>query len=241
MLLRLGLGAGVVVFTIASATLNYEHMKGYGLAAAGIVIAAELLKPLLPIALVSHATSKHVGAWCGTLALWLLIVFFSFVNSFGNTLVRHAKVKEGTAMAARDMTRPEHVVLRELAGLAACEPLTEYRDELQTTGKGKQQITKTIKSAFKVPNTACEQQRASNQLALTAEMTETKRRESRNLDVVVSPHTVTDGYIAVASMFGFNLRRHETDILTVLLWVLLCEIGSAFGGLAIPRGEKVKP
>jgi hypothetical protein len=239
MLLRLGLGAGVIIFTVASATLNYEHMKGYGYAAAGIVIAAELLKPLLPIALVSHATARHTGAWVGTLCLWLLIVFFSFINSFGNTLVRHAKVKEGTAIASRDQTRPEHVILRELASLRPCNPNTEIREEQRTQGTGKQARVVTVKVPYQVPNTACEQQRAANQLALTSEMTESKRRESRNLDVIVSPHTVTDGYIAVANMFGFSLRRHETDILTVLLWVLLCEVGSAFGGLAIPR--KVQP
>lgn len=242
MLLKLGLGAGVVVFTAASATLNYEHMRGYGMAAAAIVVAAEILKPLLPVALVQHADNRHGGAWVGTLALWLLIVFFSFVNSFGNTLIRHAKVKETQAVAARDTTRPEHVILREIASLKQCPALRKVREEVTTIpAKGKQPARQQTKQIpYEERDTECEQARAASQLALTAEITESKRRESRNLDVVINQHTATDGYIQVANMFGFGPRRHEMDVWVVLLWVLLCELGSAFGGLAIPRDKKVK-
>jgi hypothetical protein len=238
MLIRLGLGIGVAVFTAASAWNNWEHLKAYGLAIGLMIIAAEVFKLLCPIALIQHAENHATFQWCATLGMWLVVVVFSFVNTFGNTLLRHAKVKEGTAIEARDVTRPEHVIMREMAGLRQCPALQKEREEQQQIVVKGKPSTKQVKVRYEQADSICEQQRAADQLSLTAEMTESRRRQGIGRDVSVSQHTVTDGYILVAGMLNISVRRHEMDVLTVLLWTLLCEVGSAFGGLAIPIAKK---
>lgn len=240
MLLRIGLGLGVTVFTVASAWNNWEHLKAYGLAIGLMIVAAEVFKLLCPVALIAHAENRSTFQWAATLAMWLVVVVFSFVNTFGNTLLRHAKVKESVAVEARNDTRPEHVIMRDMAALRQCPALQKTREEaIPARGPKGKASTKLV--AYEVADSICEQQRAADQLALTAEMTESRRRMGIGRDVAVSQHTVTDGYILVAGMLNISVRRHEMDVLTVLLWTLLCEIGSAFGGLAIPRERKVTP
>ncbi len=238
MLLRLGLGLGVTVFTLASTWNNWDHLRQYGMGVAAIVIAAELFKLFCPIALIVHAGSRATFQWIATLTLWAIVVLFSFVNTFGNTLVRHAKVKEETTQIARETTRPEHVIMREMALLKQCPPLRKVRLEPVPPVKGKAQPDKRV--PYEEPDLLCEQQRAADQLALTTELTETKRRQSIGREVAISGNTATDGYIMVANMFGVRAQRYEMDVWIVLLWTLLCEVGSAFGGLTIPMERKEK-
>lgn len=237
MLLRVGLGLGVMVFTVASAWNNWEHLKAYGLAIGLLIIAAEIFKLLCPVALIEHAENRSTFQWAATLSLWIVVVLFSFVNTFGNTLLQHAKIKEVQQTDARNVTRPEHVILREMSNLKQCPPLQRSRQlPREYTKQGKALPVKS--EVFELPDTLCEQQRASDQLALTAEMTESKRRLGMGREASVGGHVATDGYILVAGMLNITVRRHEMDVLTVLLWTLLCEVGSAFGALAIPRTRK---
>jgi hypothetical protein len=234
MMLRMGIMLAVVVMTISSAWNNWEHMQSFGMAIAVLVIAAEMLKPLLPVALVHHGTNQHTTQWCGTLLLWCIIVAFSFVNTFSNTIQKQAMDVSKKGRVAASETRAEHVILRELASVRSCPELERTRDEKQ--GK------RTIKVAYTIPDTDCQQTKAAEKLALTAELTKQKSREANGQDAVIDKHTVTDGQIALANVFGWNPRRHEVMMYTVLLWTLLAELGSALGGLCIPKTEeKQKP
>jgi hypothetical protein len=236
MLLRLGLGAAVVTLTAASAWNNWQHMRSFGLGVAILVIAAEVAKPLLPVALIEHGKNRASLQWCGTLLLWCIIVAFSFVNTFGNALTRHAKDKARQGIVAASATRPEHVILRELASVKSCPDKEETRDEVQPAKGKKKAIVLQVK--VRVPDTECAQKVAADKLALTAELTESKRREANALDAPIDKNTVTDGYIELARMAGWEPQRYQIDTYTVLLWTLLAELGSALGGLCIPRSRE---
>jgi hypothetical protein len=229
MMLRMGIIISVLVLTIASAWNNWEHMSAYGMGVAVLVIAAEMLKPLLPVALVHHGTNQHTTQWCGTLLLWCIIVAFSFVNTFSNAIQRHAIDTSKRGRIAASETRPEHVILKELAAVRTCPELEKFRDEKQ--GK------RTVKVAYTVPDTDCQQTKAAEKLALTAELTKQKQREANGQDATIDKNTITDGQIALANIFGWNPRRYEVVMYTVLLWTLLAELGSALGGLCIPQSE----
>jgi hypothetical protein len=117
MILRLLLGLCVLTLTAASAYNNYQHMQHLGYGVLALVIGAELAKPLLPIALIAHARNEAIGQWLGTLCIWLVIVVFSFVNTFGNSVARLAIEKARQDKNVAGETRPEFVILRELANI----------------------------------------------------------------------------------------------------------------------------
>jgi hypothetical protein len=228
MMLRVGIGIAVAVLTVASAVNNWEHMSKFGMGVCILVVAAEMLKPLLPIALAEHSRDMNYGAWVGTLGLWCMIVLFSFVNTFSAALTRQATeiARQGTIKSSE--TRPEHIILRELASVRTCKPIRV------TIGKGKRA------EVVEKEDAACLQDAAAKKLALTAELTTHKARTAVGHDVAIDAHTVTDGQTTLANMLGWNPNRWHVQIWTVLLWVLVCELGSALGGLCIPRGARGK-
>lgn len=225
MLLKLGIGAAVALLTAASGFNNWQHLENFGYAIATLVIAGEILKVLLPIAMLEHVKAASAWQWLGTVLVWSILVVFSFVNTFGNVTTKHAQEKARLHAEKVGEVRPEHVILRDMAGLPPCQNKIETR---AVNGKAKA-------VSYQVPNVACQQQRAAQRLALTAELTESKRRELKGMTAAIDGDTVATSQIRLASMFGFEMSKHGAETFMLLLWTLLAEIGSAFGGLCIPR------
>lgn len=238
MLLRVGLVLATIVSVVASAANNLQHMQRFGYAVVAIVIAGELFKVFIPIGLSAHAENRHSGAWMGGLVLWCVIVVFSVLNTFGNTLTQHARDKQKQGIAAASATRPEHIILGELAGLKACPDRDETREQIEPA-KGNRRA-RVLRVQVKVPDTECAQAVAARKLALTAELTEQKERRNRGDDATIDKNTVTDGYLELFQALGWRLDRYKVDLYTALLWTLVAELGSCLGGLTVPAWERKK-
>jgi hypothetical protein len=234
MLLRLGILASVVVLTLASALNNWSHMVKYGGEIATLVIAAELLKPLLPVALAQHSANGGAGAtarFVGTLTLWLIIVLFSAVNTFSNALTKQGARANQQHELAASVTRPEHLIRRDISTIPACRDVVKADQVLKTDKKGGGKIV-TVRTT--VADTACEVERSAKIQALESELATRKEREKAQENFATDKDAVPDGLIHLASLVGWRIQRHEVSIYTVLLWTLLAELGSALGGLCVP-------
>jgi hypothetical protein len=208
----------------SSGVNNWQHMAHYGYGIAILVVAAEIAKLALPVAMLIHARRGDAAQWCVALLMWCIIVVFSFFNTFGNALTRHAMEKGRLESVAASVTRPEHLILKEISLLPACKPLVQW----------------LANQKKETPDQACLDRNAAKKAALDSELKQTKARQESNIDVVIDKYTVEDGYMMLASRFGISLQRHEISVYLTLLWTLLAEVGSAFGGLAIPERRKDK-
>lgn len=112
--------AGVLVLTGASAYANYIHVSSHGASIIGLVIGAEIIKFGAPLAMAEHAERGHGTRFVMTLVLWAFVVVFSFTNTFGNALKKHSIEQARIETEKANSTRPEHVVLKEIAQLPAC-------------------------------------------------------------------------------------------------------------------------
>jgi hypothetical protein len=204
MMLRLLLGCCVLTLTAASAYNNWQHMQHLGIGVLALVIGAELAKPLLPIALIAHSKNGAIGQWLGTLLIWLVIVVFSFVNTFGNSVARLAIEKARQDKSVEGETRPQFIILREIAEV--------------TCKKREQEKCKAKRDA------------------LEAELkVATNNSDGVSVEAAISGDVTTNGYIQLAALGGFTATEEQVNVYTVLLWTLLAELGSALGGLCIPR------
>jgi hypothetical protein len=203
MILRLLLGCCVLTLTAASAYNNYQHMQHLGIGVLALVIGAELAKPLLPIALIAHSNNGAIGQWLGTLLIWLVIVVFSFVNTFGNSVARLAIEKARQDKSVEGETRPQFIILREIAAI--------------TCKKKEQEKCKAKRDA------------------LEAELEKASKDADVSVEAAISGDVTTNGYIQLAALGGFTATEEQVNVYTVLLWTLLAELGSALGGLCIPR------
>lgn len=226
MLLRIGIGLGVTLLAFSSMLANYQHVQGYGWSIIGLVIAGECLKPLLPLAMREHARQEAFLPMAATFLVWLMIVTFSWVNTFGNSLMRHAMEQAKVEAARAGEVRPEHVILKDIAALPPCK--AEWQ------GKGR--------NAKRIEH--CPDGRAERLAALQGEI-----RKSRELEKSAKLHggdipkatahvddtAIRDGLIAMVSFFGVKMPREMVFVYVTLLWTALAEIGSALGAVAIPR------
>lgn len=201
------MGLGVATLALASLWNNYQHVQNLGPGIVGLVVAAELLKPLLPLALISHANNRHAGAWVATLGMWGLIVCFSFLNTFGNALTQHATEQARLERAKVSETRPEHLILKDIGQLPAC------------------------------PKKGCTQQVQDRRKALEAEHRAALKRVGTREEVVAKGEPVRDGILTLTAWAGIELHPERVFVLVTLIWTLLAEVGSALGALAIPRRD----
>jgi hypothetical protein len=231
MFLRIGISSAVGVFTLASAWNNWEHLRGYGPGVIAALLAAEIMKPMLPVAMLQHAENESPTKAAATALAWALIVAFSASNTFSNAYASHAIMTKKAGIINASETRPEHIILGDMAAILPCKDLDKQREEQTRDAKGRQ---RTIKIAYKEADTDCQQTSAAKKLALTAELTTQKKRESLGQDATIGRDAVTDAQITVANMLGYAPKRFEMVVYVVLLWTALIEICSAFGGLCIP-------
>lgn len=216
MLLRLAVAAGVLTLAASSAYANYLHVQPLGLTIVGLVIGAEIFKFAAPIAMVEHSKQHHAVAFLATLTVWLLVVAFSFANTFGNALMRHAVEQAKLERAKASATRPEHVILKDIAAIPGCKPATKSRGEV------------------------CPQGRKEKLQAFEAELKAARLRTGKE-EVAghIQGDPIREGMTALAGFAGIELPQERVFVIVTLIWTLLAEIGSAIGGLAIPR--RVKP
>lgn len=210
MLARIAIASAVLVLASASAYANVLYVQGMGASILGLVLGAEIFKFLAPWALVRHAETRRGAAWLATFGLWLIVVAFSFVNTFGNALTRHATEQARIEHLRETQTRAEHVILKEIANIPAC--------------------TKSKRG----PSAGCAETHQAQKRALEAELRATAKRGS-NTGVVAKGDPVRDGVLALASAVGVEIPREKVFVLITLIWTLLAELGSAIGILAIPR------
>lgn len=216
MLLRLVIAAGVLTLAASSAYANYLHVAPLGATIVGLVIGAEIFKFAAPIAMAEHSRQHASVAFVATLVVWLLVVAFSFANTFGNALMRHAVEQAKLERAQASATRAEHVILKDIAALPSCKPATKQRQETCPAGR-KEKLA-----------------------ALEGELKAARQRTGKE-EVAghIQGDPIREGMTALAAFAGIELPRERVFILVTLIWTLLAEVGSAIGGLAIPR--KVKP
>jgi hypothetical protein len=231
MFLRIGISIAVAVFTLASAWNNWEHLRGYGYGIIAALLAAEIMKPMLPVAMLHHVENESPTKAVATIMAWALIVVFSVNNTFSNTYASHATVAKKAGIINASETRPEHIILGDMAAILTCKDLDKQREEQTRDAKGRQ---RTIKIAYKEADTDCQQTAAARKLALTAELTTQKERKTSGQDATLDRNAVTDAQITVANMLGYAPKRFEMVVYVALLMTALIEICSAFGGLCIP-------
>lgn len=216
MILRLTVATGVLALAASSAYANFVHVQPLGLSIIGLVIGAELFKFAAPLAMADHLRKHNSAAFLATLVVWMLVVAFSFANTFGNALMRHAIEQAKLERVQASATRPEHVILRDIAALPACKLATKKAPE------------------------RCPQGRRERLEALTAEV---KLARARTGKEAIASHVkgdpIREGVTALAAFVGFELPRESVFVLVTLIWTLLAEIGSAIGILAIPRRQQV--
>lgn len=215
MLTRVILTLGVLVLAMSSALANYMHVQNLGTAIVGLVVGAELIKFA---ALGAMYVNAHDDNWLGgfaALALWLIACLFSFTNTFGNSLARHAEEQARIDRDRESGTRAEHVIRQEIAGLPMC-------------GKGKKRAI-------------CEDAKPRLE-ALQSEIAASRKNGSDTKGeaaTYVKGDPVREGMGELAKIVGIELPRHRIYLWVTLLWTLLAEIGSAIGVIAIPkRGAK---
>lgn len=215
MLLRLVVAAGVLTLAASSAYANYLHVAPLGATIVGLVIGAELLKLGLPVAMLHHCDKGHTLSFLVSLVVWVGVVVFSFANTFGNALMRHAVEQAKLERAQASATRAEHVILRDIAAIPACKPATKSRAEV------------------------CPPTRAPRLAALEAELKTARSRTGRE-EVAghIQGDPIREGMTALAAFAGYELPKEKVFLLVTLIWTLLAEVGSAIGGLAIPRKVK---
>lgn len=217
MLLRLVVAAGVLTLAASSAYANYLHVAPLGATIVGLVIGAEVFKFAAPIAMAEHSRQHASVAFLATLVVWLLVVAFSFANTFGNALMRHAVEQAKLERAQASATRAEHVILRDIAAVPACKPATKSRAEV------------------------CPPTRAPRLAALEAELRTARARTGSREEVAghIQGDPIREGMTALAAFAGYELPKEKVFLLVTLIWTLLAEVGSAIGGLAIPRKGKL--
>jgi hypothetical protein len=115
MIAAIGVGAGVAMLCISSAYGNYTYVANLGPSIIGLVIGAELFKFVAPIAMQRHARNNAAIQFIATLVLWLLVVAFSFINTFGNALSKHANEQLRVEHTQQSIVRPEHLILKDMA------------------------------------------------------------------------------------------------------------------------------
>jgi hypothetical protein len=215
MLLRLSVVAGVLTLAASSAYANYVHVQPLGLTIVGLVIGAEIFKFAAPIAMAEHSRQHATIAFLATLVVWLLVVAFSFANTFGNALMRHAVEQAKLERAKASATRPEHVILKDIAALPTCKAATKQRAA------------------------SCPPGRAEKLAALEGELKAARTRTTRE-EVAghIQGDPIREGMTALAGFAGIELPPDRVFIIVTLIWTLLAEVGSALGGLAIPRRAK---
>jgi hypothetical protein len=222
MLVRLALALGVIALAVASGANNLSHTKAYGWEIVILVGAAELLKLVLPLAMLVFAKSHQPARWIAALFMWALIVVFSAVNTFGNVITVHATKKANMQEARQNHTsRQEHVILRDISNVATCNATV--------VGKGKNRVTFP-------PDEQCVENRKNKIAAFQSELQ--KAKETPVAGAKVDAFAVEDGYVMTAALFGWYPNRNQIAIYMLLLWVALCEIGSALGGFCIPERKK---
>lgn len=211
-------------------------MEKFGLAIAVMVVAGEILKLVLPIFAVEHYENKYASGFLAALVMWFLVVSFSFVNTFGNSVAKHAYETSRQGALAASVTRPEHIIRKEIGDLALCAKLNKTRQVTLTSKRG---VPYSSSETYQEDDKACEDKRAKQITALEAEIAEHSKRLDKGDDVAIGKYVVTDAYMSLADMFGFkNVKRNTIELWTTLLWTLLAEVGSAFGGLVFPRAKK---
>lgn len=206
MILRLVVAAGVLTLAASSAYANFLHVQALGISIIGLVIGAEIFKFAAPIAMARHAEDSRTPAWLATFVIWLLVVAFSFTNTFGNALARHAKEQARIEHARDSATRPEHVVLRDIA-------------------------------AIRCKKGGCTDKQVNERKALDAELKATRARPQTG-EVQARGDPIREGFVTIAGVLGIELAPERVFVFVTLIWTLLAEIGSALGGLAIPRGKQ---
>lgn len=234
MLLQFGLTLAAVIFTGASAYLNYQHMKHFGMGVAALVFGAELLKLCLPVAAQQHVKNRSFMGVIACVIIWFLAVTFSAVNTLGNTLTSHAREKARLGVQQASVTRPEHVVKRDIAAVPLCAQLDDKRKEWKTNSKG---LRYEADVTVKVDDTKCLEARKRTIEAFESEITAQQKREETGQEVAIDKYTVEDGYMTLADTFGINVKRQNISLYLTLWWTLLCEVGSAFIGLAFVRKD----
>ena len=221
MLIRLLMALGVVCLCLASGFNNFNHTRAYGWEIVMLIAASELLKLMLPLAMIHFAKEAQPSRWLASLFMWLLICVVSAVNTFGNVITVHATKKANMQEArANHTSRQEHVILRDISNVPTCDATT--------TGRGKNRVTTP-------PNQQCVENRNHKIAAFKAELHKAKQEPIAGAKV--DAFAVEDGYVMTAALFGFYPNRQQIAIYMLLLWVALCEIGSALGGFWSPRGK----
>jgi hypothetical protein len=230
MMLQFAMTCCVLAMTLASAYNNFHHMAGYGAGFVAAVIAAEIAKPMLPVALMRHValgTYQGVVSAIACAVLWLIVVVFSMTNTLGNAFVQQAKLKASTQKEfSQGNHRPDYLILSDKANVQACIAP-------QQRTKDKQGRIITIAGQI---DPQCDEKRKAKLASLDAELLRSKQQDTQG--AAIDAHTVEDGINSLAAMGGVYFKRHEIAAVMVLIWVLLIELGSAFGGLAIPQRNK---
>jgi hypothetical protein len=152
-----------------------------------------------------------------TLGVWLLVVVFSFINTFGNALMRHATEQASLDMQRDNATRPEHVLLKEIASIPACK---------------------------KRADSECQDRNVTRKKALQAEIVASRKNATKDQKPVALGDPIRDGLMQLAGMLGIELQHARVFVVVTLIWTLLAEVGSSLGALAIPmsqRKQKVQP
>lgn len=211
MIVQLTVAAGVITLAVASAWANYLHVAPMGGTIVALVIGAELFKFAAPVAMRDHMTSWRPGAFLATLAVWLIVVAFSFANTFGNALTRHAMEEARHESARESHARPAHVVLRDIAALPRC---------------GKRGSDDCMARRDRVA-------------ALQAELALARKRGDTSSAPIVRGDPIRSGMIQLAAFVSVELPSDRVFVLVTLVWTLLAEVGSALGALAIPRRKAV--
>jgi hypothetical protein len=211
MLLRLSAVLAVAILAVASGYANYLHVAAMGGSAILLVVGGELLKLiLLPVAY-SHFTESRPIPFLISIGIWLVVVAFSFANTFGNALMRNALEQGRIERAAESKTRPVLTIRREMAELPPCNAKKKAARELCIDARTDKLET----------------------LKIELELAE-KRTDRENRESYLNGDPVKKGIVKLADMAGIVVREDQTFILVAILWTLLAEIGSAFGGLIIP-------
>lgn len=206
MLVTIGISLSVAALCISSAYGNYTYVANLGPAIIGLVIGAEIFKFIAPIAMQQHVKNWSPIQFVATLALWLLVVVFSFVNTFGNALSKHAIEQVRAEQASQQLVRPEHLILKDMAA-----PKCRKKSAAGTCINEAQLIS------------------------LRAELKQAQSSKSQGAIVQVGFEPIREGMTTLAQFADIELPKEQVYIFVTLIWTLLAEVGSAIGGLAIPR------
>lgn len=235
---RIVVGLAALTLAIASGWGNYLYVANSGGAIVLAVLAAEMLKFSLPLAIRMHWEQARGVSLFGGVLLWIMVIVFSTLNTFGNAVTRREEAKQQVKNELSQQFRPVAEIAKQIARLPPmdCEQRTQIQfvfDRNPETGK-KRKTTKEVK----LPIPGICSSRASLQQELDLARKAEERANASTVKVLLSHNPMEDGISMIAAILGYAIPSYVLPFVPVLVWVLFMELGSAIGGLAIPLPRK---